>query len=99
MPGCMRYSPLCKRLPGEIEAPIDAQPERVLDDAIGFESIEGAGRRGAFGHIQQLFLGDVQRLFQRRMNFPGGSAQQQPCQNQSGFQQQQEFTSHESSIQ
>jgi len=95
----MRYSPLCKGLPREIEPPVNAQPERVLDHAIGFESIEGAGRRGAFGHLQQFFLGDIERLFQRRMDFPGRNAQTQPCQNQSGFQQQQEFTSHESSIQ
>jgi hypothetical protein len=33
------------------------------------------------------------------MNFPGRSTQHQPRQNQSGFQQQQEFTSHVSSIQ
>ncbi|MNL39094.1 hypothetical protein D3C87_1613500 [compost metagenome] len=90
---------LVQGLPGEIEAPVNAQPESILDHAIGFEPIEGAGRRGALGHLQQFFLGDIQRLLQRRMDFPGRSTQAQPRQNQSGFQQQQQFTSHESSIQ
>jgi hypothetical protein len=33
------------------------------------------------------------------VNLPGAGAHQQPCQNQSGFQQQQKFTSHKSGIQ
>ena len=62
-----------QRLLGQIEAPVDAQPERVLDDAVGFHSQESAVRGSALGHLQQFFLFDIQRLYQRRMNFPGRS--------------------------
>ncbi|MOA49039.1 hypothetical protein D3C78_1718690 [compost metagenome] len=62
-----------QRLFRQVEAPIDAQPEGVLDDAIGFHAQESAVRGGALGHLKQFFLCDIQRLHQCRMNFPGRS--------------------------
>ena len=73
----------------QVETPIQAQPESILDDAVGLQAVEGSSGGGAGGNIEQLFLAQVQRLLQGRIQLPGTAPQQQPCQDQSGFQQEQ----------
>ena len=78
-----------QRLPGKIEAPIQPQPESILDHAVGFQTIEHACWRGACRNIQQLLLRHLQRLMQRFVLLPKCNAQRQACQHYACFQQDQ----------
>ncbi len=76
-----------QRLAFEVEAPVQAQPEGAIQHTFGFKAIEGARGGCPGGYIQQLFLGQIQGLLQRRVELPGREAQQQACRDQADLQQ------------
>ncbi|MNF04297.1 hypothetical protein D3C80_2037820 [compost metagenome] len=88
-----------QRRAGHIEAPIQAQPDRVVQQPFALHAIKHTVGRGAVGYVEHAFLLNVQRLLQDRMDLPGRPAQCQAGKDKAHFQQQQEFASHESGIQ
>ena len=57
----------------QIEAPVQTQPEGVVDHALRLQAIEQAARRGAGRHLQEHFFSQMQRLLQRSLLLPGGT--------------------------
>ena len=76
----------------EVETPIQAQPERAVEHTIGFQAIESAGGGRPCRHIEQLLLGQIQRLLQGSIVFPGAKAQQQGRREQTDQQQYNQFS-------
>ncbi|MNN13834.1 hypothetical protein D3C81_1268800 [compost metagenome] len=82
-----------------VEAPVQAQPEGVFQHTVALHTVEHAVGSSTGGHVEQLLLGHVQGLLQRRLHLPGRIARHQAGQDQPDLQQHQEFTSHKSGIQ
>ena len=88
-----------QRLTFKVKAPVKTQPEGIVQGVVRLKTIERSRRCCTGRNVEQLLLGQVEGLLQRRIELPGTGAQQQACQHQTGLQQQQEFTFHESDIQ
>ncbi|MOA16097.1 hypothetical protein D3C78_1362920 [compost metagenome] len=71
----------------EIEAPVQAQPQRTVQHALVFQLGEQATGRCSCRHLEQAFIGKGQRLLEGHMLPPAGKGQQQPRQQQAAFQQ------------
>ncbi|MNS84031.1 hypothetical protein D3C72_1178430 [compost metagenome] len=80
---------------GHVEAPVQAQPDGVVEQPFVLHAIEHAIGGGAIGHVEQALLRHVQGLLQDRVDLPGRPAHGKAGEDQAHFQQQQEFTSHE----
>jgi hypothetical protein len=74
-------------LPFSVQAPVQAQPEGVVQQPVGFHSNEGAIRGGPAGHVEQLLLAQLQGLMRRRVQLPGGEGGQKAAQQQQNLQQ------------
>ena len=59
---------------GHVEAPVQAQPDGVVEQPFGLHAVEHAVGGGAIGHVEQAFLRDMQWLLQNRVDFPGRPA-------------------------
>jgi len=70
-----------------VEAPVQAQPDGVIEQPFLFHAIEHAVRVGAIGHVEQALLRHVQGLLQDRVDLPGRPAKRQPGKDQAQFQQ------------
>ena len=71
----------------EVEAPVQTQPECIVEHAVGFQTIEGARRRSASGYVEQLLLRQLQGLLEGRVEFPGRKAHEQSRRDQADLQQ------------
>ncbi|MNN05446.1 hypothetical protein D3C81_1182050 [compost metagenome] len=60
-----------QRHPRHVEAPVQTQPEGIVQQALTLHAIEHAIGVGTRGHVEQLLLANVQGLLQRRIHFPG----------------------------
>ncbi|MNZ82989.1 hypothetical protein D3C78_1017050 [compost metagenome] len=79
----------------EIEAPVQAQPQRALQHPLVLETTQQASGRGSRRHLEQTLLGEHQGLLERHMLLPAGEDQQQACQHQAAFQQVEQKTFHD----
>ena len=84
---------------GQIEAPVQAQPETPAQQTVALQTVEQAAGRGAARNLQQTLLGEYQGLFERGLLLPDGERQRQSAHQQAAFQQQQPFSHHVSGTQ
>ena len=84
-------------LPGQVQAPVQTQPERIFQHAVGLQPLKYAAGRIAWPHIeQQRLVSHSQGLLQRSMLLPGEQPERNCCQQGHRQQQDKKFTDHES---
>ena len=93
-PGLQAVLTAMQRLPGAVQAPVQAQPQTAVQQSVAFQAIDQTDRRGAGRHVQQSGLIELQRLLQRHALLPEGVTQYKDNQQQAADEQPQQCTYH-----